>query len=354
MFLWIWNIKDIGTPQEIINKLKTLNCNNVCIKYHDGSMALDFEDDFLEYMPILKAAGIKVGAWGYNYFNYPDAEASLIRCALFNGADYYIFDGEEEIEGKSDQTENVLQQVRSAYPTANLGYAPFPYIKYHLNYPYKIFDKYCNFATPQSYSVAIGTSLDNCLKTTIQYFQETALNLPIYPSIEAYKVEYYSPIKSFTNYGIWDLDSMDDGCAAFLAGQSDPAVTLKPKPKENENIRQLQSNLSLLHIADLVVDGIQGPLTTAAIKRFQTIMGLTIDGIVGPQTQGAISRILSRITISYGSKDIVVRYIQWAVGDPVIDGDYGPNTMKYIKSFQFYHELVQDGIVGPKTWTQLI
>jgi peptidoglycan hydrolase-like protein with peptidoglycan-binding domain len=38
----------------------------------------------------------------------------------------------------------------------------------------------------------------------------------------------------------------------------------------------------------LTTDGIDGPLTSAAIKAFQSANGLTVDGIVGPQTLAAL------------------------------------------------------------------
>jgi len=40
----------------------------------------------------------------------------------------------------------------------------------------------------------------------------------------------------------------------------------------------------------LVVDGIEGPLTIAAIKDFQKKRGLTVDGVVGPNTLAALKK----------------------------------------------------------------
>jgi peptidoglycan hydrolase-like protein with peptidoglycan-binding domain len=35
------------------------------------------------------------------------------------------------------------------------------------------------------------------------------------------------------------------------------------------------------------------------------------------------------------------------------DGSFGPKTEKAVKSYQLNHDLVGDGIVGPKTWQKM-
>lgn len=49
-------------------------------------------------------------------------------------------------------------------------------------------------------------------------------------------------------------------------------------------LKQIQQQLNKLGFGPLTEDGISGPKTTAAIKKFQTAKGLTADGIVGPKT----------------------------------------------------------------------
>lgn len=57
------------------------------------------------------------------------------------------------------------------------------------------------------------------------------------------------------------------------------------------NIAALQSRLNALGAnPPLVVDGISGPKTIAAIQAFQIANGITPDGIVGPITQAALDR----------------------------------------------------------------
>lgn len=48
-----------------------------------------------------------------------------------------------------------------------------------------------------------------------------------------------------------------------------------------------------------------------------------------------------------------VRILQKTLGTAV-DGDFGPNTERAVKSFQTRHGLVADGIVGPSTWKALL
>jgi tyrosinase len=55
-----------------------------------------------------------------------------------------------------------------------------------------------------------------------------------------------------------------------------------------EHTRWVQSSLNRVNGERLAVDGIFGPLTWSAVRRFQTKARITVDGIVGPQTEGAL------------------------------------------------------------------
>ena len=57
-----------------------------------------------------------------------------------------------------------------------------------------------------------------------------------------------------------------------------------------EEVRGIQISLNKLTGANLVVDGILGPATDAAIRDFQRKQGLVADGIVGPLTRAALDR----------------------------------------------------------------
>jgi peptidoglycan hydrolase-like protein with peptidoglycan-binding domain len=51
-----------------------------------------------------------------------------------------------------------------------------------------------------------------------------------------------------------------------------------------EGVNCVQATMNYYDDAGLVVDGIDGPATTAAVKHFQKVSGLSADGIVGPLT----------------------------------------------------------------------
>ena len=58
-----------------------------------------------------------------------------------------------------------------------------------------------------------------------------------------------------------------------------------------EKITGVQARLNNLGYDSGPVDGIQGPITTAAVEAFQGENELVVDGIVGPQTRGKLKEI---------------------------------------------------------------
>ena len=115
------------------------------------------------------------------------------------------------------------------------------------------------------------------------------------------------------------------------------------------------------HGASLTIDGIFGPATDAAVRRFQSQNGLSADGIVGPLTKSALygspTRALDLRTacglLLRGSSGSCVTQLQKLLNSKgaslVVDGTFGSATDSAVRSFQSSHGLVIDGIVGPKT-----
>lgn len=124
------------------------------------------------------------------------------------------------------------------------------------------------------------------------------------------------------------------------------------------------------YLAIAPADGVYGPVTEAAVRRYQSRQGLTADGIVGPATWARIQSGLgaavpggggthppapartSRPTIQRGSTGEHVRVLQRWLG-LTADGVFGPATEAKVKRYQAMKGLTADGIVGPKTWSAM-
>jgi peptidoglycan hydrolase-like protein with peptidoglycan-binding domain len=115
---------------------------------------------------------------------------------------------------------------------------------------------------------------------------------------------------------------------------------------------------------NVVVDGLFGPRTEAAVQAFQTSQGLAADGIVGPMTWAALV-----VQVKKGSQGDAVRGVQEEFqfrnlsGDPTkglqVDGIFGPKTDAAVRGFQEALSLdipsvAVDGVVGPVTWQALV
>ena len=82
---------------------------------------------------------------------------------------------------------------------------------------------------------------------------------------------------------------------------------------------------------------------------------------VKPQTQKETSKTSTKIsypTIRRGDRGELVTQLQDLLSKDgynlAIDGIFGPGTQSCVRAFQKKHGLVVDGIVGPKTWGELI
>jgi len=136
----------------------------------------------------------------------------------------------------------------------------------------------------------------------------------------------------------------------------------------NRSTAWIQQRLNDLGHYGLVVDGIYGPATTAAVADYQKNHGLQIDGIAGNQTVTslangggagsglAVDGIWGELTTKALQRALgvtadgiigkqTITALQRKVGSPA-DGILGPNTRK---ALQRYLGVAQDGIWGPAT-----
>jgi len=102
----------------------------------------------------------------------------------------------------------------------------------------------------------------------------------------------------------------------------------------------------------IVVDGQHGPDSTAALKAWQSSVGLVADGVCGPLTWAKLV-----LSAQAGASGDAVRAVQVLLGahshSLAVDGDFGSVTTAAVRSFQDRNRMTVDGQVGPLTWTAL-
>ena len=145
------------------------------------------------------------------------------------------------------------------------------------------------------------------------------------------------------------------GVTVLQAGSADQAAAAVVKSRGGD-VRELQQKLGV------GADGVFGPLTERALKRWQRAHGLVADGIAGPNTRAALglgagpvlkrksggARRASHRSGGHARRGGGVRALQRRIGVPA-DGVFGPATEAALKRWQRSHGLMADGVAGPDT-----
>ena len=133
------------------------------------------------------------------------------------------------------------------------------------------------------------------------------------------------------------------------------------------------------------VDGIFGPRTEAAVRKFQEIFDLDVDGVVGKPTGYALVRLYTAVLnlselrsqgqqfyaidwaypsgLQQGARGDKVRHLQYMlsvlseyipqVPEVQVDGVFGPATRNAVIAAQGYFGIPQTGVVDEETWDEI-
>lgn len=144
----------------------------------------------------------------------------------------------------------------------------------------------------------------------------------------------------------------------------------------SDDVKGLQGQLNVLGFGPLTVDGKLGPLTKAALVKFQTQSGIPASGVFDDATKAKLSAAMvstspastvaamptvaqATVTTIATSTIQTCKDVQHALNmlgaSPQLTEDNicGPITVAATKAFQIAHGLTADGIAGPQTKTAL-
>ena len=148
--VYIWKPYNIGTPAEVTEALVASGTDFVAIKIHDAGYVYP---NLEPYIHDFRAAGIKVGSWGYVYLKWnvlaelKGANAAISRYK----PDWYLIDAEAQAKSQFAAALIFARGLRASNPKLPIGLNSYWKPSYHPLLPWYQFQQVCNFDAPQVY-----------------------------------------------------------------------------------------------------------------------------------------------------------------------------------------------------------
>jgi hypothetical protein len=303
--MWIWYVSASGgSAERIAEKAKRHNIDTVFVKSGDGA---NYWSQFSRSLVAgLRDRGINVCAWQFVYGGDPRPEARVGARAVDAGADCFVIDAESAYEGRYSAADKYVRVLRRRigddFPLALTG---FPYVDYHLSFPYSVFlgRGAAEFNLPQIYWKAIGTSVKRAYEHT--YTWNRPYDVPIFPLGQTWQDPSHDEVIDFRRYaeeyganGVswwswqetegrewrWVGRRIRGGIERFEPEQAFPVLD---RGDAGDVVIRAQQ---LLRAAgeDLNVDGTYGGGMVEAVRAFQEEEGLEPTGEIGVATWRAL------------------------------------------------------------------
>lgn len=194
-----------GDMNALADGLMRLNVNWVTIKVADGDSywtGQAVKADELRRILWEKGSDIRVIPWTYVYSGNADHSTwtgeSIVNRRALRDFGSLIIDVEVEADGKWQETEWMMAQIREEFPEAPIAYCPIPIIDYNPNLPWVQYQQTCDAVLPQFYVDLLGSGnaslwpIDRMYDIWEKWHRNWADRqvpvLPLYPMLEVFSV----------------------------------------------------------------------------------------------------------------------------------------------------------------------
>lgn len=240
--------------------------------------------------------GIKVLPWIYSVPSTWAQQVKLAEALMLNGVDGLVIDAEIEFEGHQDEAFQLGEGLRKSLGDQTfIAHAPFPYINYHLSYPYDTFAGFCDSVMPQFYFTGQSSWATMNAGATHQWTGTRAKGFA--PIACTYGNDGRYPQGCVIPFRLDDIAGFDATFrdlpfrSYYSLEAASPLFWQWLKPDLGTDIGK---QIALHKTGDYrgSLDGLWGSGSKAATEAFQEREHLVVDGIFGPKTAECMKSVL--------------------------------------------------------------